>query len=490
MRKIYFLILANALFFSACSLLAPRLKTPDTSFSPSTPNPQSEAACKECDSNISFDRQWWKLFKSAELDALVDEALKNSTDLRLAFVSLERAGASLGISRSNLLPKLDAQGSFNRAKSSENATNRPSTLGNSYAMSLNLSYELDLWGKYRDDFLAKNKAYEASVYDFETARLSLVSNVAKLYFNAINLNNQVQILAQSVADYEKNYELKSELFKVGAISEYELASFKAQLDSARASLESTKLAKDSNDKALAALTSNKLDDILYKKFAPKALESYDINLPSGISSEILLLRPDIGASLKSLEEKNYLIGAARAQFLPSISLTGLLGFSSTALNNLTENPSSVWSVGGAALMPIFRWGEIAYNVDLAKLSKDEAFLNYESTLKTALGEVRTALIATETAFKNEQNYKNLLESQGKIYELSQLRYDAGTISLTDLITAKNNYLNAKLGYENAVYTKLSAIVDTIKAFGGGFKRDKDFDKNLKEDTGKLDLSFQ
>lgn len=137
MRKIYFLILANTIFFSACSLLAPKLKTPDTSFSASN-------SCKECDGNLSFDRQWWKLFKSDELNALVDEALKNSTDLRLAFINLERAGANLGISRSNLLPKLDAQGSFNRAKSSENATNRPSTLNNTYAMSLNLSYELDL----------------------------------------------------------------------------------------------------------------------------------------------------------------------------------------------------------------------------------------------------------------------------------------------------------------------------------------------------------
>ena len=160
------------------------------------------------------------------------------------------------------------------------------------------------------------------------------------------------------------------------------------------------------------------------------------------------------------------------------------------MNNLTENPSNIWSVGGTALMPIFRWGEIAYNVDLAKLSKDEAFLNYESTLKTALGEVRTALISTETAFKNEQNYKNLLQSQSKIYELSQMRYDTGLISLTDLITARNNFLNAKLSYENAVYAKLSAIVDSIKAFGGGFKQDKNYNKNLKEDTQKLDLSFQ
>lgn len=487
MLKLQILSLFLAFALAGCSLLSPKLKTPNTDF-----NISSE--CVDCDKNLSFDRNWWLLFNDEKLNALVNRALEKNNDLRLAFINYERAAANLGISRSDLLPKLNGTAGATRQKTPVNSPSNSSgnaIIGNSYNMGLSLSYELDLWGKYRDNYLAGRRAFEASIYDFEAARLTLISSVVNLYFNAINLYNQEQILTQSVADYQQSYDLRKEQFDVGAISEYELYSYKAQLDSAKANLENARLAKDSNDKALLILIGADLNEVLYTKFSNSKIENYDISLPSGISSEILLMRPDIASSLKSLEQKNYLVGAARADFLPSISLTGLLGFASSHLNNLTENPSATWSVGGSAVMPIFRWGEIAYNVDLAKLSKDEAYLSYENTLKTAFGEVRTALLSYETASNNELNYKNLLEAQQKIYELSQARYDSGAISLNDLLDARNNYLNAKLSYENAIYVKISAVIESIKAFGGGFRMDKTQARaNLNEDSQKLDLSFQ
>lgn len=176
--------------------------------------------------------------------------------------------------------------------------------------------------------------------------------------------------------------------------------------------------------------------------------------------------------------------------MPSISLTGLLGFGSPQLNNVLDTQSFNWSAGANAVLPILRWGEIRYNVNLAKLAKDEAYLNYESILKNALGEVRTALVNRESAFNNEKNYAQLLQSQEKIYELEQLRYDNGISSLNDLLSARQNYLSAKLSYESSVYSLLSSVVDVIKAFGGGFDKANNQEASMQQDATNLDMSFR
>lgn len=451
---------------------------------------------KKCDSKgdkdeVKFEKEWWKIFNDKNLNELVDKALKNNTDLRISFLRFEQAAATLGIDRSDLLPKLNATAGAARAKTPKNASALGnSSINNSFNLGLNLSYELDLWGKYRDSYSAASKAYEASIFDFESARLSLISNVVKLYFNTINLNNQVEILEQTVEDYTVSYELKQAQHRVGAISEYELYNYKAQLESARTQLVSLRASRDSNNKALMILVSSDFNDILYATSAYTKIENFKVELPQGISSEILIQRPDIRAALARLEQRNYLVGVARSAYLPSISLTGLLGFQSAELGKLIQGNSIAWNAGASAVVPIFRWGEVSYNVDLAKLAKDEAYLNYESTLKTAFGEVRTALVQRESAFINEKNYADLLESQEKIYNLAQIRYNNGSSSLTDLLSARQNYLNAKLSYESSVYTLLTSVVDVIKAFGGGFNAKDDIETNIKQEAQSLDMKFR
>lgn len=494
MRK--FMILFAAFFFVACSL-KPSFDEPEAKFKANRSivscTEQNGKDCKEIegDEEVKFEREWWKIFNDKKLNALVDKALKNNTDLRIAYVNFEKAAANLGIERSDLLPKLDGSASATRAKTPKNASQTgASYIGNSFSLGLNLSYELDLWGKYRDSWGAAGKGYEASIYDFESARLSLISNVVKLYFNAVSLNNQVEILAQTVEDYTTSYELKRAQHRVGAISEYELYNYKAQMESAKAQLVSMRASRDTNAKSLMILVSADLDEILYSTTQYTKIEDFKVELPQGISSKILLQRPDIRAALARLEQQNYLVGVARTAYLPNISLTGLLGFQSLELSKIFNGNSVAWSAGGSALVPIFRWGETSYNVNLTKLAKDEAYLNYESTLKTAFGEVRTALIQRESAFLNEKNYADLLESQEKIFNLAEIRYNNGSSSLEDLITARQSYLNAKLNYENSVYNLLSSVVDIIKAFGGGFNAEDDNEAILKQNARKLDMKFR
>lgn len=494
MRK--FSLVIMSLFFAACSF-KPWMDEPKANY-------KANVALIECleqngtkcesrgeEAEVKFNKEWWKIFNDKNLNSLVAKALKNNTDLRISFLRFEQAAASLGIDRSSLFPKINASAGAARAKTPKNAsTTGAAYIGNSFNLGLNLSYELDLWGKYRDSWSAAGKGYEASIYDFESARLSLISNVVKMYFNAVNLNNQVEILQQTVKDYTTSYELKESQYRVGAISEYELYNYKAQLESVRAQLVSLNASRDANNQALMILVSSDLNEILYATTKFNKIQDFKVELPQGISSKILLQRPDIRAALARLEQKNYLVGVARTAYLPSISLTGLLGFQSTDLGKLVQGNSVAWNAGASALMPIFRWGEITYNVDIAKLAKDEAYLNYESTLKTAFGEVRTALVQRESAFMNEKNYADLLESQEKIYNLAQIRYNNGSSSLTDLLTARQSYLNAKLNYESSVYALLSSVVDIIKAFGGGFNADDDNERAIKRQARTLDMKFR
>ncbi|MCH5336755.1 MAG: TolC family protein [Campylobacter sp.] len=477
MRNLLYLLIA--FLISACSL-KPTLVIPEANYTAQ-------------EDNVSISKEWWKGFNDEKLNLLVDKALKNNTDLRIAFIRLEQAAETLGIDRSDLFPKLDASASGTRAKTSINApTNQTNQFvyNNDFKMGLNLSYEVDIWGKYRDNFFASLSAYRASEFEFEGARLSLIANVVQTYFNTANAYENMEILEKTLEAYTQSYELNLAKYEAGAIGEYELAQFRAELEKAKADYANAVVSKETYLKALKILVASDLDDILYKEQDYQKFGEFAMSLPEGIGSEILLQRPDVSATLKHLMEKNYLVGVARTAFLPSLSLTGLLGFESNDLDTLVKNGSKTWNIGGSFLMPIFHWGEIVNNVNLAKLNKDEAFLNYENTLRTAFAEIRLALIQRKMNVQSYQNYKSLLEAQQKIYDIASLRYESGNIELIDYLDARRNLLSAKISFANANYAMANSIVDVIKAFGGGFKESKNSSKEIEEETKSLDMSFR
>ena len=477
MRNIIYL---SILFlFSACSL-SPDLKNIKPKFDENII--MDKNSTNSIEANIS--KQWWKSFNDDKLNEIVDLALKNNTDLKITYIRLEQANAQLGISFSDLLPKLDASASAAREKSSINNPKNQSgkfIYGNDYKMGLNLSYEVDLWGKYRDNYKASKAALKASQYDFETARLSLISNVVKTYFNLASSIKNINNLNQAYEASLKIYEDSKQKYELGVINEYDLNQAKISLNQTLSTLNQEKLNKENYEKALKILASNDLNDILYSDFINEnynTFKEYSSNLPNKIQSTILMQRPDIQSSLNTLMQKNYLIGVARSAFLPSLSLNALLGFESSNTSNLTKNNSGTWNIGANALMPIFHWGEIANQVDIAKLTKDEAFLNYENTLKTAFSEIRFAF---QQKIINQQQFENdldLLKAQEKDYEFATIRYESGDFSFKDFLESKQNLMNARVKYNNSMSSYASSIVDLVKAFGGGFNANDNSRENI------------
>ncbi|MGJ0113472.1 TolC family protein [Campylobacter molothri] len=464
------------LFISACSL-SPNLNIPEANYT----------FANDKQNNNNIDQKWWKEFEDDHLNKLVSLALKNNSDLKIAYIHLKQASAQLGIDFSNLMPKFDASVNALRSKTSINAPTNKSgqfNYGNDFKMGLNLSYEIDLWGKYRDSYRASKSSFEASQYDYEAARLSIISNTVQTYFNLVNAYENENILQQAYEAAQEIYRINNEKFSTGTTGEYELSQAKANLESISLQYNQAQLNKENYLKALKILTSNDLNDILYQDQDYQTFNLKEFDIPTGITSEILLQRPDISSSLEKLMQKNYLIGVARSAFLPSLSLTGLLGFESNDLDTLVKNGSKTWNIGGSFLMPIFHWGEINENINLAKLNKDEAFINYENTLKTAFGEIRYALISRknirlqyDNALSSEQAYK-------RIYEIAKERYDIGEMSLQDYLEARQNWLNSQINFNNTKYSYANSIVDVIKAFGGGFNQQ---DENSWESTQKEEI---
>ncbi|MBZ7947975.1 TolC family protein [Campylobacter sp. RM9929] len=464
------------LFISACSL-SPNLNIAEANYT----------FANDKQNNNNIDQKWWKEFEDDHLNKLVSLALKNNSDLKIAYIHLKQASAQLGIDFSNLMPKFDASANALRSKTSINAPTNKSgqfNYGNDFKMGLNLSYEIDLWGKYRDSYRASKSSFEASQYDYEAARLSIISNTVQTYFNLVNAYENENILQQAYEAAQEIYRINNEKFSAGTTGEYELSQAKANLESISLQYNQAQLNKENYLKALKILTSNDLNDILYQDQDYQTFNLKEFDIPTGITSEILLQRPDISSSLEKLMQKNYLIGVARSAFLPSLSLTGLLGFESNDLDTLVKNGSKTWNIGGSFLMPIFHWGEINENINLAKLNKDEAFINYENTLKTAFGEIRYALISRknirlqyDNALSSEQAYK-------RIYEIAKERYDIGEMSLQDYLEARQNWLNSQINFNNTKYSYANSIVDVIKAFGGGFNQQ---DENSWENTQKEEI---
>ncbi|EKA0877204.1 multidrug efflux transporter outer membrane subunit CmeC [Campylobacter jejuni] len=482
-------IASFTLLISACSL-SPNLNIPEANYSIDN---KLGALSWEKENNSSITKNWWKDFDDENLNKVVDLALKNNNDLKLAFIHMEQAAAQLGIDFSSLLPKFDGSASGSRAKTAINApSNRTGEVsyGNDFKMGLNLSYEIDLWGKYRDTYRASKSGFKASEYDYEAARLSVISNTVQTYFNLVNAYENENALKEAYKSAKEIYRINDEKFQVGAVGEYELAQARANLESMALQYNEAKLNKENYLKALKILTSNDLNDILYKNQSYQVFNLKEFDIPTGISSTILLQRPDIGSSLEKLTQQNYLVGVARTAFLPSLSLTGLLGFESGDLDTLVKGGSKTWNIGGNFTLPIFHWSEIYQNVNLAKLNKDEAFVNYQNTLITAFGEIRYALVARKTIRLQYDNAQASEQSYKRIYEIAKERYDIGEMSLQDYLEARQNWLNAAVAFNNIKYSYANSIVDVIKAFGGGFEQSEDTSKNIKEESKNLDMSFR
>jgi len=454
-------ILITAAFLAGCS------------FRPDMPNVDTNFTSTYTFETSDIRDLWWKEFHDENLNSLVESALEKNTNLRIAYLNLEKAKASLGVAEADLLPGVNLNAGATRTRNSaETATHMPQTTSKSYEINLGLNYEIDLWGRVRNSVLAANENLNASKFDYDSARLSLSSSVAKSYFALVSLNMQEAVLKETLKTYEDTLALRKTQLDLGSINEMTYLQSKAEVERAKTSLTSVLNSKSQALTSLAILTGKSNDEILKGAVASAQNLPSSPEIKAGISSDVLLRRSDVAKALADLKATNALVGVARAQYFPTLSLTGLFGFASDEFDRIFMGSASVWSLGANLTQKIFDFGRTKNNVRVAETNEQIAAITYEATVRSALGEVRDALISRQNAKLSLDQVKNLLQSQQKIYSLAKDQYNAGYIGHLELLDAERNLLQAKLQDVSAKLDEVDSAVEVYRALGGGFKVDK------------------
>jgi multidrug efflux system outer membrane protein len=417
---------------------------------------------------------WWKLFKDPSLDELEAGAVANNQNLRAAVARIDEYRAVARLTRSQFYPELSLDPSFSRQRTSANQPIAlPSSIKltsmnlNTFSVPLDLSYEVDLWGRVRRSLESAQAQAEAGVADYHNVLLTLTADVAANYFTLRSLDDEIVVLRRTVELRDKSVHILSDRFKIGTISETDLARSKTELASAKVELSDVARQRAETLNAIALLCGKPASAFEIHE-RPATAEPPVI--PVGLPSSLLERRPDIASSERNLAAKNAQIGVARAAYFPVLHLTGQAGYLSSSLDNLFSNGSRIWSFGPSVSLPLFTGGRTAASVDQAKASYEENLANYRQTVLTAFKEVEDSL--AQIVFANERAVAQdeALASAERVNALAKARYEAGAISSFELLDTERNKLQYERQKSQTEGQRFGAVVRLIKALGGGWER--------------------
>lgn len=401
---------------------------------------------------------WTDFLPDARLRSLVDIALHNNRDLRLAVLNVEQTRALLGVQRADQLPSVGA--GFNASRAPGANGQRAGT----YALGLNVSaFELDLFGRVKSLSEAALARYLASDDGRRAAQVSLIATVANADL-ALRADDELLAVTQrTLASREEGLRLVRVKFDGGVSAEPELRATESLVAAARASLVALQRQRLQDMNALVLLLGQPLPATLP---VVQALASTNFtDLPAGLPSEVLLQRPDVRQAEQLLIASNASIGTARAAFFPRISLTGSAGFASTQLSGLFEN--TAWSFTGQLLQPLFDAGRNEANLAATRAGRDIAVAQYEKTIQTAFREVADALAGRATLVEQLAAQQAQADAEARRLELAELLYRGGVNSLLERLDAERNTLAARQAVVQLELARLQNAVQLYRVLGGG-----------------------
>ena len=456
MRKIHMCGLLGAVLLLAGCLMGPNYKQPELDL------PTGQAADNF---SIFTNAQWWTVFDDEVLNQLEAEALAYNKDLQAAVARVDEARAAVGIATADQLPSLSAAAQSGRAGSKAGSGESQSTAN------VSVSFELDLWGKYRRLSEAARAQLLASEAARDTVRLTLTADVAKNYFALRMLDAQLEIAQRTLKARPENVRIYTSRYKNGYSTEVDLKRVEANMASVQAQEQQLRLKISQTETALSVLVGKSPRQIA-EGATPRGKKLAEItlipNVPEGLPSDLLARRPDVRSAEGSLIAANANIGAARAAYFPSIPLTASAGYASGALNNLFTGSSGVWAIGGQLLAPIFEGGKIRAQNKQAEAQYREMLATYEKTVQGAFKEALDALSANRINREIFESYNQQTVAMQRSYDLTKKQEDAGLIGVTDLLSVEENLLSAEMNLASARNDELAAVVNLSKALGGGW----------------------
>ena len=410
--------------------------------------------------------EWRGFFRDPVLQRLIGVALENNRDLRIATLNVEAYQAQYRIQRSELFPQLGAAGSGTRQRlpGDLSASGEPLT-GGQYSATLGVSaWELDLFGRVRSLRDAALEQYFATEQARRAAQVALIASVADAWLTLQADRAQLELSEETLRAYEQSHALTRRSFEVGVATALELAQSRTAVESARVSVAQYRrqVALDAN--ALQLLLGSQAVELDGRVALDAELLA---ELPVGLSSELLLRRPDILQAEHALKAANASIGAARAAFFPSIGLTASAGSASGQLSGLFDSGSGTWLFQPQINLPIFTAGRLRASLDYAELQKDVRVAQYEQAIQAAFREVADGLAARGSYRAQLVAQRDLVESSREYYRLAETRYRTGVDSQLTLLDAQRQLFAARQQLIAARLAQLSGEIGLFKALGGG-----------------------
>ena len=452
------LLLLNILILSGC-MVGKKYAKPEA--------PQNITYRDTVFSDTSQLMKWFELYKDTTLQSLIKQTLDSNRDMLTAAARIEEARSATAAIKANLYPKLGYQAEGGGGKAGTEAVKVRGGIEGGYLSAVGvLTWELDIWGKLKRSTHSAYAQFIASIDNRNALQVSLVSEVATQYFLLRDLDNRLTIATSTLAVRVEDTRIISERFKNGYVSQLDLLMATQQQIIAATQIPFLKRQIIETENAIRLLTGKGPGTI------ERGLTNFDQTLspdiPVGLSSQLLSRRPDIREAEQNLHAQFERIGIAEANRLPSLSLTGLLGFASPQLSTFLSSSGFVANGFGSIFGPLFNFGQYKQLVEVEKRRTDEVYYQYQGVVLAAFGDVDNSLAAYKTLSEEYALRLQQVEASTLALKLSKARYDDGFTTYMEVSFLENNLFDAQLQASTVLQQKLNSIVSLYKALGGGW----------------------
>ncbi len=426
------------------------------------------------DQNSIGDLKWFEVFKDQQLQELVRTAMINNYDLRSAVARVDAARANLGLARSEQLPQFEASADLTTARNSQNGqfgvipgqTGRSRSFG---SVLLNfLTFELDVWGRLRQQTKAARAQLHASEEDRKAVMTTVVADVATQYFTLLELDSELDIAKRTLSTREDSLRLIKVRQQGGVATMSDVRQAEELVYQATQTIPDTERLITQTENQISLLLGS--NPAAITRGLPLTRQEELPSVPAGLPSSLLERRPDIRAAEQNLIAQKALVSVAKKAYFPRISLTGFLGFQSDQLSSLFTGPSRAWSFIPQITQPIFTGGRLKSDVKFAQAQQQLALIQYQQTVQNSFREVSDALVQYRKFKEIRVQQSLLVDTLRDRSRLAYLRYEGGVDTLLNALDADRELFNAELDLTQTKRNELLSLVLLYKALGGGWQQ--------------------
>jgi outer membrane protein, multidrug efflux system len=465
MKTTALLGIVAVLALGAGCMMGPKYKRPPVDVPQEYRAPAPEQATQ---ASSLGNEQWWQVYQDPVLTQLVHTALAQNYDVRIAAARVLEAQAQVGITRANQLPSANVGADVFSQQNAKVTNLFPAYQVNGGELNLSVIWNLDFWGKYRRQTEAARAQLLASEWGQRAVISSLVANVATAYFQIRALDSELDISKRTLASRQQSLQLTQTLESHGGASGLDVSQAEQLVYTASETIPDLERQIQQQENVLSVLLGENPHSIPRGRTLTE--QPVPQNVPAGLPSELLERRPDVRQVEENMVVANAQIGVAKAAFFPSVTLTGLGGLESNALNQFISHPAEMWSSAVSVNQPVFAGGALRSGLRLARANWQEAVLSYQQTVQNALEQVSNSLVASQKNREFREQQELLTKAAQQTDQLSVVLYKNGGASYLQVLTSETNYFSAELNLVQAQYNERLALVQLYQALGGGWQQ--------------------